>query len=119
MNRLVHKVSTILVAAGGPARSFPSLEEMPQDLRKRLDEATAGENSATLLIADERGRQEILKTLRGQKSDLDSRLISSLSARVKERRPVKRIPRLSARSWMEIALLVVIAITLWLLAAGR
>ena len=119
MNRLVHKVSTIVVGSGGRPKSFRSLDEMPEGLRRQLDDATAGENSATLLIADERGRNEILKTLRGQKSELDSRLISTLSARMREQRQSKRKVRLSARSWMEIGLLAVIVITLWLLAAGR
>lgn len=120
MNRLVHKVSTIVVGSGARPRSFRSLDELPEHLRKRLDDATGGENSATLLIADERGRQEILKSLRGQKSALDSRLISSLSARLREQRQ-QAAPRfrLSKRSWLEIGLLAVIAVTLWLLAAGR
>lgn len=109
MNKLMQKVSTIVVGSGNTVRTYRSAGEMPPAVQRKMDEALSGENSATLLIADERGRQEILKSLRGQETDLDSRLISALASRHKEQ-PARRRWRLSTRGWIEIGVLALIAL---------
>ena len=118
MNKLMQKVSTIVVGNGNTVRTYRSADEMPPAVQRQMDRALSGENSATLLIADERGRQEILKSLRGQETDLDSRLISALASRQREQ-PAPRRWRLSTRGWIEIGVLAVIGAGLWLLAAWR
>lgn len=118
MSKLMQKVSTIVVGSGNTVRTYRSAEEMPPAVQRQMDQALAGENSATLLIADERGRQEILKSLRGQDSDLDSRLISALASRQREQ-PAPRRWRLSTRGWIELGVLGLIGAGLWLLAAWR
>lgn len=118
MSKLMQKVSTIVVGAGNTVRTYRSIDEMPPSVQQQMDRALSGENSATLLIADERGRQEILKSLRGQQTDLDSRLISALAARRKDQ-PAPRRWRLSTRGWIEIGVLVLIGFVLWLLAMWR
>ena len=57
------RTSTILISVGGRTEVYRSLEQVPKPLRRRLEETTASRNSGTILIADRRGRQEILKSL--------------------------------------------------------
>jgi len=118
MNKLMQKVSTIVVGSGNTVRTYRSAEEMPPAVQRQMDQALSGENSATLLIADERGRQEILKSLRGQETDLDSRLISALASRRKDQ-PAPRSWRLSTRGWIEVGVLSLIGVGVWLLATWR
>lgn len=118
MNKLMQKVSTIVVGSGNTVRTYRSTEEMPPAVQRQMDRALSGENSATLLIADERGRQEILKSLRGQETDLDSRLISALATRQREQAAPRRW-RLSTRGWIEVGVLALIGVGLWALAAWR
>jgi len=79
MNRLTLKTSTIFIAKAGRTRVFHSLDEVPPKLRKQLDDSTNSFNSATILIADRKGRQEIVRALSGLPSALRSRVASSLA----------------------------------------
>jgi hypothetical protein len=63
MHRVTVKTSTIFIAKGGRTRVYRSVSEIPQRLRKELEESTNGFNSATILIADRRGRKEIPRAL--------------------------------------------------------
>jgi hypothetical protein len=58
-------MSTIIVSIGGRTRTFRSLAEVPPALRRRIAQCTSGGNSATLVIADEKGRDEILNSREG------------------------------------------------------
>ena len=58
------QTSTVLISAGGSDRVYRSVDEVPQALRTRLLKSTNGANSATILIADRRGRKEIAKAMR-------------------------------------------------------
>ena len=60
----VFQSSTVMISAGGSRRVYRSVDEVPKSLRSRLMESTNGRNSATILIADRRGRREIAKVLR-------------------------------------------------------
>lgn len=71
MGRNTIKTSTILVSDRQGLRVFPSRAEMPPQLRARLDQSLNSGMAATVLIADPRGRDEILKTLRGEVSALN------------------------------------------------
>ena len=61
MHRVTVKTSTIFIAKGNRTRVYRSVSEIPQRLRKELEESTNSFNSATILIADRRGREEILR----------------------------------------------------------
>jgi hypothetical protein len=61
----VFRTSTVLIAAGRANMVYRSVAEVPARLRTRLAKSTSGANSATILIADRRGRREIAKALRG------------------------------------------------------
>src|SRR5258708_23853841 len=79
MHRVTVKTSTIFIAKGGRTKVYRSVEEMPRRLRQELEQSTNGFNSATILIADRRGRAEILRALPGIPSTVRTRLASSLA----------------------------------------
>jgi len=63
MHRVTVKTSTIFIAKRGQTQVYRSVGEIPAKLRKELEESTNSFNSATILIADRRGREEIVKAL--------------------------------------------------------
>src|ERR1700731_1035511 len=109
MNRVTVKTSTIFIAKGGKTQVYRSVSEIPARLRKELEESTNSFNSATILIADRRGREEIGKGLNGLPSNLRSRLANSLTPHPEAHQttavpesktaPVLRFMR---RNWLEI-----------------
>ena len=68
--------STILIAAGKRTRVYSSLEQVPAALKRQLIDSTSGLNSATILLADRAGREEIVRALRGMPSHVQARLVS-------------------------------------------
>ena len=58
------QTSSVLISTSGTERVYRSVEEVPAALRTRLLKSTNGANSATILIADRRGRKEIAKAMR-------------------------------------------------------
>lgn len=68
------KRTTVYISLGSKTQVFRSPEEIPAPLRKQLVASTRGMNSATILIADRGGREEIRKVLNGEPSPLRSRL---------------------------------------------
>ena len=117
MNRVTVKTSTIFIAKGGRTRVYRSVSEIPPQLRKDLEESTNSFNSATILIADRRGRQEIIKTLNGGPSALRSRLAPSLAPRaIAEPAGESRITpvlRFVQRNWVELALPAAVSLIVW------
>src|SRR5579862_7666941 len=81
MQRVTVKTSTIFIAKGGKTQVYRSVSEVPPRLRKQLEESTNSFNSATILIADRRGREEIVRALNGMPSSLRTRLASSLASK--------------------------------------
>lgn len=60
----LYQTSTVLISADGSDLVYRSVEEVPARLRTKLLKLTNGRNSATILIADRRGRREIAKAMR-------------------------------------------------------
>ncbi len=93
--------------------------EIPDRLRKELEESTNSFNSATILIADRRGREEIVKALNGLPSSLRSRLANSLTPRpdaeaeVEAESKVVPVLRFLRRNWLEITLPTTVAVIVW------
>jgi hypothetical protein len=121
MEKLTAKSSTIFIATSDETRVYHSVRDVPPDLRKRLEETTSGSNSATILIADKRGREELVRALQGLPSEVQSRLASTLRANQKRQAAltpkVKR--RRQIRLWLEILAPVAVGVTVWLLTSIR
>ena len=67
-----------MISSEGKTLVYHSLEEVPEELREKLMETTQGVHSATILIADRRGREEILNTMRRERAEGDSKLVDAL-----------------------------------------
>ena len=119
MERLIHKTSTILIAVGDSLKLYRSRKEIPPRLRRKLAESTSSGNSGIILIADEKGKEEILRSLRGLPPEVQSRLepIVARKRRKKGREPARLIFGLAPLDWMEIVLVAGAGVLFCLLIA--
>jgi len=112
------KTSTIFIAKGGKTRVYHSVNDVPPLLRKQLEDSTNGFNSRTILIADRRGREEIVRALNGLPSGLRSRLASSLNSPSNAAAPAERttppVLRFLRRNWAEMLLPTAVGVIVWL-----
>src|SRR5690242_2730020 len=74
------QTSTVLISMGGADRVYRSVADVPAPLRTRLLKSTNGANSATILIADRRGRKEIARAMRKLPNPAQRRLTQALAA---------------------------------------
>jgi hypothetical protein len=110
MDRMTVKTSTIFISVGEKTKIFRSVDDVPPKLRRKLQETTTGLNAATILIADKKGREEIVKALRGLPSGL----------RAKPARLTKKIVRrMDWKTWAEILLPGAIGLLIWLAFSYR
>ena len=72
------QTSTVLISAGGADLVYRSVDEVPRPLARPLLKSTNGANSATILIADQRGRKEIAKAMRNLPGPAQRRLMHSI-----------------------------------------
>jgi phage FluMu protein Com len=77
----LYQSSTVLISTSGADLVYRSVEEVPVALRTKLIESTNGCNSATILIADQRGRREIAKAMRSLPGPSQRRLLDSMLGR--------------------------------------
>jgi hypothetical protein len=76
----VFQTSVVVISAGGSDSIYRTVEEVPTGLRNQLIRSTNGANSATILIADRRGRREVAKAMRGFPGPARRRLLRSALA---------------------------------------
>ena len=121
MALLTARSSTIFISTGGQTKVYRSVDEVPPSLRRKLQETTRGLNSATILIADKRGREELVRALQGQPSEVQCRLADTMRSRKAERsRAYKRkLSFRSLRAWLELLLPVAIGASLWFFVESR
>jgi hypothetical protein len=119
MSRVTVKSSTIFISVGDKTQIFRSVAEVPPRLRKKLEQSTNGINSATILIADRRGREEIVRAIRGLPSGVHSRFAASLRKETVSEKPLTRRLRGLWRNWAEILLPCAIGLLVWLLFSMR
>jgi hypothetical protein len=74
----VFQTSSVMISAGGADMVYRSVEEVPPPLRSQLLKSTNSANSATILIADRRGRKEVSKAVKSLPAPAQKRLLNSL-----------------------------------------
>ena len=72
------KASSVRVAAGETDRIYNSLDDLPSDLRRQLQRALNGPESETILIADEKGREQVFAVIEGLPPDVQKRVRAAL-----------------------------------------
>jgi len=117
MPRVTLKSSTIFISVGERTEVYRSVDEVPPTLRKKLEESTNGIHSATILIADRRGREEIMRAIRGSaRSNLKTRITASLGNDTPEEAAVVVHPVLTwLRDFAEILIPGALGFMTWLL----
>lgn len=60
----VFQTSAVLISAQGTDMMYRSMDEVPRPWRTKLLQSTSSANSATILIADRRGREELARVMR-------------------------------------------------------
>jgi hypothetical protein len=116
MAHLTARSSTIFIATGRDTRVYRSVEDVPPELRQKLVSCTRGINSATILIADKHGREELLRSLQGQPSEVECRLVETIRSRQTEQEPSERKEKSrlqSLRTILELLLPVAVGASLW------
>ena len=74
------QTSTVLISTRGRDMVYRSVDEVPAPLRTKLLKSTNGAHSATILIADRRGRKEISKAMRKLPGPAQRRLRQTILA---------------------------------------
>jgi hypothetical protein len=74
----LYQTSVVRIASGAADLVYRSVDEVPAPLRQKLLASTNSPNSATILIADRRGRKEIAKAVRSLPGSGNRRLYRSL-----------------------------------------
>jgi hypothetical protein len=122
---LTAKSSTIFVATGEGTSVYRSIKEIPVPLRRKLQESMQGMHSATILIADKRGREELIRALQGQPSSVHCRLVDAHRGQQQKeqtRTEAKSKTRLrlgTLRNWLELLLPVAVGASLWFFIESR
>jgi hypothetical protein len=96
------------------------MSDVPLPLRRKLQQSTSGINSATILIADKRGREELVRALQGRPTNVECRLAAGVNTRDRDDRPQGRRTMVSSlRTWLELLLPIAIGASLWLFIGSR
>lgn len=117
MAELTARRSTIFIAAGDGIQVFHSVNDVPPRLRRKLRETTEGANSATILIADRQGRQELVRALQGEPSSVQCRLADTIRARQQKSSQAdpQKPKRSILKSWLALLVSLATCGSLWLL----
>ena len=113
MGTSTYKTSTILVSTGKKkkTRVFRSMEEIPANLRDKLNANISGPNSRTLIVADRRGREYLIRTLKRatRRASAGAQRPSRVCFAVRDRWEDAK------RYWLEIGLIGLLGVASWTL----
>lgn len=109
--------STIFIAVDGKTQVFRSVRDVPPKLRKRLVETTNGTNSATILIADKKGREELVRAIQGIPGSVEFRVTNEVQRR-RSKNDTENAYQIR-RNWIEIGLMLLLALSIWLLVLWK
>jgi hypothetical protein len=73
----------------------------------------------TILIADRKGKEEIVRAIRGLPSGLRTRLTTSLRKEARQESPAVDRWTLACQEWAEVLLPAAIGLAVWLLYSAR
>ena len=121
MAQLTARSSTIFIATGHETRVYRTVEDVPPELRQKLIDCTRGINSATILIADKRGREELVRALQGRPSEVQCRLVENIRSRQPDPQPKSEAVSKSRviGTWLELLLPVIACLSLWIAVEAR
>ncbi|MFN7920868.1 MAG: hypothetical protein U0Q16_12270 [Bryobacteraceae bacterium] len=74
METVTAKWSAVIIATGEKTRMYSSVSDVPPELRRQLETAMQREDAATIVIADESGRRELIRAFRGESPSLRASL---------------------------------------------
>jgi hypothetical protein len=117
----VFQTSTVLISTERVDRVYRSVDEVPLRLRNRLLKTTNGANSATILIADRKGRKEIDKAMRKLPASSQRRMVHSVLSGGPSVDPLAWLTP-ALRKWIAVAvamLAILIAIAVFLYKGVR
>jgi len=117
----VFQTSTVLISTERVDRVYRSVDEVPLRLRNRLLKTTNGANSATILIADRKGRKEIDKAMRKLPANAQRRVVHSMLTGERSIDPLGWLTP-ALRKWIAIAvaaLAVLVAVAVFLYKGAR
>jgi hypothetical protein len=104
------KTSAIFIATGKTTKVYRTVDEVPLSLRKKLIQSTSGLNSATVLIADRKGAQRLIRAARrGECSEPEKITQKAGRLTLLGRHWATRI----ILHWTELAVAMLIAVIVW------
>jgi len=118
MPRVTLKSSTIFISVGDKTEIYRSVDDVPPPLRKQLEKSTNGIHSATILIADRKGKEEIVKAVRGLPSGQRTRMNPLNEERAAPSGLRGRVEMLW-EEWAELILPCALGLAVWALFSAR
>ena len=113
MEPVTVKSSTIFISIGKRTKIYRRVDDVPPTLRKRLEQSTSGMNSATILIADRNGREELIRSIQGLPSGVQTRVGASRKRKASHAPPAARLWK-DYRHWIELGAIGVLGLGVWL-----
>jgi hypothetical protein len=105
------KTSTIFISIGEKTRVYRSVNDVPPKLRRKLTESTNGINSATILIADRNGREELMKAIQGRPSQLPT--VNN------EQAGKDTVDHIARKYWPQLIAVSILGVSMWLLSLWK
>ena len=115
MTRVTFKTSTVFVAEGNSTVVYRSLEDVPEDVRQRIEAHTSDGNGLSLVFADRKGREEILRSFRenDQLTPEERRLAAERMAEMMVDGEILSQPKSRWVTWAQFILPVAVAVIVW------